>query len=642
MSCQVLPDGAAMNTGCIYGSSSSSDQIYHSQPRDDLSPDSAEKSRALYCKHVILCDILQKRANKKPSFLQRNLCYKIHTTQKKRIEITISLSGSSNPEVQAQNIFPLYALFARPISSVLHEGHSPVYQFSRACLLTCFDESGRNNHTEATFIFRYLKTLANIILVSCGQVGQTPDENTFSKSHMENPSLEKLGGQCFWGKIPNGLLSSSLENCVDLSLGRTKQFALPITMNPGFIEPKFLKQNSCLTFCSRKLNAVCPYQLQVSICAQEVGARDMFKSPYNYYLYNDVPPSSLPHIIRLRVGNVLFKYGNNICETEVTEDFCCSFCLVKCGSFMGLKYHLISLHDQFNFEFWISQKEQGVNVSLKRNTWTNEDFPAGVDPRQRTFSYFSKYKKRPRLVVANEAIVPSKVAEAIVPSKVAEVIIPLEVTEGTVLPKATETIVPPKATEIIRHGHLLGTSVSDTSVDPAYSLHGGHLSAPRVLQFGKTRKLSVNQINPRNQQLLQKRQFFHSHTGQPMAFEEVLSDRDSEDEVDDDVADFEDRRMLDDFINVTKDEKCIMHMWNSFVSRQRVIADSHMPWACKAFSQLHGQLLARNPSLLQCWRFFMIKLWNHNLLDGRAMNSCNMIIDDVKNKKLGSQVKPMR
>ena len=46
--------------------------------------------------------------------------------------------------------------------------HSPVYQFSQACLLTCFDESGRNNHTEATFIFRDLKTLANIILVSCG------------------------------------------------------------------------------------------------------------------------------------------------------------------------------------------------------------------------------------------------------------------------------------------------------------------------------------------------------------------------------------------------------------------------------------------------------------------------------------------
>jgi len=65
----------------------------------------------------------------------------------------------------------------------------------------------------------------------------------------------------------------------------------------------------------------------------------------------------------------------------------------------------------------------------------------------------------------------------------------------------------------------------------------------------------------------------------------------------------------------------------------RVIVDSHMPWACKAFSQLHGQLLARNPSLLRCWRFFMIKLWNHNLIDACTMNSCNVIIDEVKNKK---------
>lgn len=113
-----------------------------------------------------------------------------------RIQITISLSGSSNTEVRAQDIFPLYALFAKPISDVLYDGvglsffnlrnwnicppngpflifdmalqHSPVYQFTRAFLLTCFDESGRNRHTEATFIIQDLKTLANIILVSCG------------------------------------------------------------------------------------------------------------------------------------------------------------------------------------------------------------------------------------------------------------------------------------------------------------------------------------------------------------------------------------------------------------------------------------------------------------------------------------------
>jgi hypothetical protein len=30
--------------------------------------------------------------------------------------------------------------------------------------------------------------------------------------------------------------------------------------------------------------------------------------------------------------------------------------------------------------------------------------------------------------------------------------------------------------------------------------------------------------------------------------------------------------MLDDFVDVTKDEKLIMHMWNSFVRKQRSAA----------------------------------------------------------------------
>jgi hypothetical protein len=136
-----------------------------------------------------------------------------------------------------------------------------------------------------------------------------------------------------------------------------------------------------------------------------------------------------------------------------------------------------------------------------------------------------------------------------------------------------------------------------------------------------------------SRQLLQKRQFFHSHRAQPMALEQVFSDRDSEDEVDDDIADFEDRRMLDDFVDVTKDEKLIMHMWNSFVRKQRVLADGHIPWACEAFSQFHGQQLVQNPALLWGWRFFMIKLWNHSLLDARTMNTCNTILQDFQDKK---------
>ncbi|GMN57797.1 hypothetical protein TIFTF001_026901 [Ficus carica] len=153
-----------------------------------------------------------------------------------------------------------------------------------------------------------------------------------------------------------------------------------------------------------------------------------------------------------------------------------------------------------------------------------------------------------------------------------------------------------------------------------------------------------------------------------MTMEQVLSDRDSEDEVDDDVADLEDRRlleinwqnyflgpvdfivrdgypleyasylaasMLDDFVDVTKDEKQMMHMWNSFVRKQRVLADGHIPWACEGFSKLHGPDLVKNPSLIWCWRLFMIKLWNHGLLDARMMNNCNVVLERCQSQERG-------
>ncbi|KAG4987624.1 hypothetical protein JHK85_030607 [Glycine max] len=117
-----------------------------------------------------------------------------------------------------------------------------------------------------------------------------------------------------------------------------------------------------------------------------------------------------------------------------------------------------------------------------------------------------------------------------------------------------------------------------------------------------------------------------------MALEQVLSDRDSEDEVDDDIADLEDRRMLDDFVDVSKDEKQLMHLWNSFMRKQRVLADGHVPWACEAFSKLHGKELISSPALFWCWRLFMIKLWNHGLLDACTMNNCSTILDSYRNE----------
>lgn len=43
---------------------------------------------------------------------------------------------------------------------------------------------------------------------------------------------------------------------------------------------------------------------------------------------------------------------------------------------------------------------------------------------------------------------------------------------------------------------------------------------------------------------------------------------------------------------------------------------------------LHWQLLH---FISRCWRLFMIKLWNHSLLDARAMNNCNIILERFQN-----------
>ena len=35
---------------------------------------------------------------------------------------------------------------------------------------------------------------------------------------------------------------------------------------------------------------------------------------------------------------------------------------------------------------------------------------------------------------------------------------------------------------------------------------------------------------------------------------------------------FAEMQMLDDFVDVTKDEKLLMHMWNSFIRKQRSVS----------------------------------------------------------------------
>ncbi|XP_062145815.1 polycomb group protein EMBRYONIC FLOWER 2-like isoform X1 [Alnus glutinosa] len=384
---------------------------------------------------------------------------------------------------------------------------------------------------------------------------------------------------------------------------------------------------------------------------------------------------------RLKAGIVIFNYKdctNMLRKTEVypsmygcleksketdikvtvTEDFSCPFCLMECASFKGLRYHLCSSHDLFNFEFWVTEEYHAVNVSVKIDILGSETVAAGVEPKLQTFLFCSRPRKlRRKDLDENEKRVnilflemdsPRPAGEGIrkgflekdddVQSSKGEKVSKSFPSEKEMLngrvggnygpdyPGATGCI-----ERVASSSNVPGVSIAmaQSSGDPecVKSLSGSDPTVP-----AKARKLSMERSDPRNRALLQKRQFFHSHRVQPMALDQVLSDRDSEDEVDDDIADLEDRRMLDDFVDVTKDEKKLMHLWNSFVRKQRVLADGHVPWACEAFSKLHRQELTSSPALFWCWRLFMIKLWNHGLLDACTMNNCSLILEKCRDE----------
>nr|ABD98791.1 polycomb group protein EMF2 [Eschscholzia californica] len=670
----------------------------HQDSQVRLSPeenDAAEESLTAYCKPVELYNILQLRAARDPSFLPRCLSYKVEANQKKRKQLTV-IFPENVIRGQTQNILPLYVTLARQVTDIAVTEHSAVYRLGRGCVITDCTESGRNDRVEANLVLPDLKKISlksrSILFVSCdaGQKNSSSIEEGLDKKH-----LAKVGGYCLWGEIPVESLHFPWDETVKFNLGHKFETPSTVVMRSSFVEPSYLNKGSRISFPVPHSSET--MEVQVNISAQEVGARE--RSAYNSYSYENVPMSSLARIFRLRTGNVVFNYkyyNNKSMKTEVTEDFSCPFCLLKCASFGGLRSHLLASHDLFNFEFWESDEFQAVNISLRTDIWTPEMTADGVDLKSEPFEFCSKPRRRrismnssqneihvhPHILklgspegdgVGTNEVFMDEDAEMSLPAMPVESPMDVEPTchlsnqklqKGAPSSNGRQKISKPflgkndlpsgrhnagdngsetsSASELMEHdasnpnstgvsnpnctGVSTGTAKSSKGPECPQSVGGNNLTPSATLQFAKTRKLSSERSDPRNRAMLQKRQFFHSHRAQPMAMEQVLSDRDSEDEIDDEVADFEDRRMLDDFVDVTKDETRIMHLWNSFTRKQRVLADGHIPWACEAFSRLHGRYLVQSPQLSWCWRLFMIKLWNHSLLDGRTMDNCNTIL----------------
>ncbi|KAL2947282.1 hypothetical protein AAZX31_20G062300 [Glycine max] len=585
------------------------DACEHLSAEEELA---AEESLSIYCKPVELYNILQRRAMRNPSFLQRCLHYRIKAKHKKRIHMAVSLTRTIT---ESQNVFPMSICLARRISDHGASRQTAMYRIGRIFIFRNSPGIDLNTQVQANFTLPEVNKLAeearscslDILFVSTATVGNSHLSSGVNSNSMPSDlshlAFFESGEYCLCGKVSLESLYMAWDCFPNFRLGQRAEIMSTVDLLPCILKSDFPNDDTRISIQvpSNFENMSTSKQVQITISAEEFGAKE--KSPYLSYAGSEVPSSSLSHMIGLREGNVMFNYryyNNKLQRTEVTEDFTCPFCLVKCACFKGLRCHLSSSHDLFNFEFWVSDECHAVNVSVKNDISRSEIVSDDVDPRVQTFFFCGKPLKR--RTTADQSLKNAVGLESSFPAGGTDI---LEKDDGI-------------SATIIRSRPDRDSVQSMSDCDQA------------VLQFAKTRKLSIERPDPRNSTFLRKRQFFHSHKAQPMAIEQVLSDKDSEDEVDDDVADFEDRRMLENVVDVSNDEKTFMHMWNSFVRKHRVIADGHISWACEAFSKLHAPEFVQSPSLAGCWRIFMVKLYNHGLLDARTMNDCNIILEQYQ------------
>ncbi|CAH2059219.1 unnamed protein product [Thlaspi arvense] len=100
-------------------------------------------------------------------------------------------------------------------------------------------------------------------------------------------------------------------------------------------------------------------------------------------------------------GGAIFNYmdsKNNILKAEDVKDYSCTFCSMKCGSLEGLKLHLTSSHDIFEYNFRLWNKDHPtIDVSLKPVAFKFGELRKSLENHHGIpFTFWSKRQRRQR------------------------------------------------------------------------------------------------------------------------------------------------------------------------------------------------------------------------------------------------------
>ncbi|KAK7268642.1 hypothetical protein RIF29_21346 [Crotalaria pallida] len=322
----------------------------------------AEENFSLYCK---------------PMEFYNSLCLDYRMKAKhQRIKMKVSLEWNTLNE--SETALPLYICLARHFPS---NGDSEVFALWDSI------EIDEDTEIHAKFMLPGIDKLAEEVKSGSLYI------LLFIPAESQNSSIEVdaglvpsddesiVGEYCLSGKTSLDPLYYAWDSSTNYMFGRRAEMLMTIDLLPCHVKwnnerptehgydsrnlEKYVEKDRSIAVRAHHNsdNAGTLNTLQILVSVEEFGAKE--KSPYQAYLSKEILSPSLASIMRLKERNVFFHYryyNNRLQKTEATEDFTCPFCLTGCGSFKGLRYHLIATHDIFNFEF--SASDQIVSVSI--------------------------------------------------------------------------------------------------------------------------------------------------------------------------------------------------------------------------------------------------------------------------------------
>ena len=132
------------------------------------------------------------------------------------------------------------------------------------------------------------------------------------------------------------------------------------------------------------------------------------------------------------------------------------------------------------------------------------------------------------------------------------------------------------------------------------------------------------------------RQYYHARTSAPIAPQLLAAGYDSDDDVDEEWRLERAEQLLEEFEDVTPQEKAFMKLWNRWVFRNPIQADRTVPRAVNAFAaDLASQLVRQN--LRHNLLLHLLHLWDNSLLSAQNITDCMAIVDDKAAQQLAAE-----